>query len=209
MPFPKDAYNVYNNLSPMKKVLFLIPILLLLLLADNAGAVGFYRIIDVSPINVGPNSEANFTATVKSYGPDGGYVQLIFRNVTPGISVSYNEGYRYVVATGTRKFNCSVKAGNIAPGNYSFEMGIYAQDAKINWRKAYAIVEPDSFVEPAPAIPTAPSGKSGNLTNVSASTNVSVPKANVTTPAPAPQKTPALGVPAVIMLMLLVARRRG
>lgn len=203
MLFPKNAYNVYNNPGSMKKVLLLIPMLLLLLLADNAGAVGFFRIIDVSPINVSPSSEANFTATVKSYGPDGGYVQLIFRNVTPGISVAYNEGYRYVVATGTRKFNCSVKAGNIAPGNYSFEMGIYAQDAKINWRKAYVNVESASFVGPAPAIPNATREQSANLTNVSA------PKSNATAPAPASQKAPALGVPAAIVLMLLVARRRG
>ncbi len=188
----------------MKKVLLLIPLILLLLFADNAGAVGFFRIIDVSPIHVAPNSEANFTAIVKGLGPDGGYVQLIFRNETPGISVNYTEGYHYVLATGTRKFNCTVTAGNIAPGNYSFDMGIYAQDAKVNWRTAYVVVEPLPFVETAPVIPYTPSA------NVSANlTNVSTPKANTTAPAPMPQKAPALGIPAAIMLLLLAARRRG
>jgi len=186
----------------MKKVLLLIPLILILLIADNASAAPFFRIIDISPIHVAPNSEANFTATVKDFGPDGGYVQLIFRNVTPGILVNFTEGYKYVLPTGTRKFNCTVKAGDIAPGNYSFDMGIYAQDAKINWITAYVVVEPLSFVEATPVVPNASAEiESANLTNASA------PKANKT--APAPQKAPALGVPAVILMLLLAARRRG
>jgi len=188
---------------PMKKVLLLILPLLLLLIADNASAAPFFRIIDVSPIHVAPNSDANFTATVKDFGSDGGYVQLIFRNVTPGISVNQTDGYKYVLPTGTRKFNCTVKAGNIAPGNYSFQMGIYAQDAKINWITAYVVVEPISFVRTTPVIPNA------SRANVSPNiTNVSAPKANVTAPAPTPQKAPALGIPAAIVLLLLAARRR-
>ncbi|MFB3763685.1 MAG: hypothetical protein ACE14P_00385 [Methanotrichaceae archaeon] len=191
----------------MKKVPLLIPLILLLLLVDNAGAAAFYRIINVSPINVAPNSEANFTATVKGYGPEGGYVQLIFKNVTPGLAVSYNEGFKYVLATGTRKFNCTVKAGNIPPGNYSFNMGIYAQDAKTNWITAYAMVEPLPFVETMPVVPNASiENASTNITNT---TNVSAPKANATAPSPAPQKAPALGVSAAIILILFAARRRG
>jgi len=188
---------------PMKKVLLLILPLLLLLIVDNASAAAFFRIIDVSPIHVAPNSEANFTATVKGFGPDGGYVQLIFRNVTPGISVNQTDGYKYVLPTGTRKFNCTVTAGNIAPGNYSFDMGIYAQDAKINWITAYVVVEPISFVRTTPVIPNA------SRANVSPNiTNVSAPKANATAPAPAPQKAPALGIPVAIVMLLLADRRR-
>ncbi|MGA9098219.1 MAG: hypothetical protein WB392_04730 [Methanotrichaceae archaeon] len=186
----------------MKKVLLLIPLILLLLLVDNASAAAFFRIIDVSPIHVAPNSEANFTATVKGFGPDGGYVQLIFKNETPGISVNYTEGYKYVLPTGTRKFNCTVTTGSIAPGNYSFDMGIYAQDAKINWRTAYVVVEPLPFVEATPVIPSAYS-ENGSANP----TNVSTPKANMTAPAPTPQKTPALGISAAIMILLLAARR--
>lgn len=188
----------------MKKVLLLISLITILFFAGNACAAPFFRIIDVSPIHMAPNSEANFTTTVKGLGSEGGYVQLIFKNMTPGISASYTEGYRYVLTTGTRKFNCSVKTGNIPPGNYSFDIGIYAQDAKINWRTAYVEVEPASFVEAVPAIPNETiENKSKNLTNESAS------KANATTPVPAPQKAPALGVPAAIVLLLVMARRRG
>ena len=189
---------------PMKKVLLLILPLLLLLIADNASAAPFFRIIDVSPIHVAPNSDANFTATVKDFGPDGGYVQLIFRNVTSGISVNQTDGYKYVLPTGTRKFNCTVKAGNIAPGNYSFQIGIYAQDAKVNWITAYVVVEPLPFVKATPVVPNVPSANASTKV-----VNVSKPQANKTASPPTQQKAPALSIPVVIMMLLLAARRRG
>jgi len=50
-------------------------------------------------------------------------------------------GLRYIVATGSRIYNCTIKAGDVAPGNYSLQVGVYAQDAPYSWRTGYAIVE--------------------------------------------------------------------
>ena len=36
---------------------------------------------------------------------------------------------------------CTMSAENITPGNYSFQVGVYAQSAPYSWRTAYIIVE--------------------------------------------------------------------
>jgi hypothetical protein len=184
----------------MKRVVVLLSLLLILLLAGDAGAAAYFRITNVSPIYIAPNSEANFTVNVKSLGPDGEYVSLIFKNLTPGLSIDYAGGLRYVVPTGTRLFNCSMRAGNVAPGNYTFDIGIYAQDAKTNWREAYAIVEPSAAmqVQAAPEV--------SNVSTANATSNMSAtPQANRTEA----KAAPALGTLAsILVLMLLAARRR-
>ncbi len=193
----------------MKKVILFLSLLLPLLLAGSAGAAAYFRIIDVSPIHVAQNSEANFTVTVKGLGPQGEYVQLIFRNLTPGLSITYaGGGYRYVLPTGTRKYNCSIRAGNIAPGNYSFDIGIYAQDAKTNWRTTYVIVEPAGT---SSAVPTEMAPQTANV-SANASMNISgAPVANKTEAAPEAKKSPGPGMPIAIaaMLLLLAIKRRG
>ncbi len=184
----------------MKKVILILLLLLFLLLAGSAGAAAYFRIIDVSPIHIAPNSEANFTVTVKGLGPQGEYVQLLFRNLTPGLSITYaGGGYRYVLPTGTRTYNCTMKAGNVEPGNYSFDIGIYAQEAKTNWRTAYAVVEPAREVQAAPEV--------SNISTANVSANISpAPEANKTEA----KKAPGFSIPAAILvLILLVARRRG
>ncbi|MGD0953193.1 MAG: hypothetical protein ABR985_12505 [Methanotrichaceae archaeon] len=35
-------------------------------------------------------------------------------------------GLRYIVATGSRIYNCTIKAVDIATGNQSFQLGVYA-----------------------------------------------------------------------------------
>jgi hypothetical protein len=195
---PKNAYNIHHNPAAMKKVVVLLPLLLILLLASDAGAAAYFRITNVSPIYIVPNSEANFTVDVKSLGPDGEYVQLIFKNLTPGLSIDYAGGLRYVVPTGTRLFNCSMRAGNVAPGNYTFDIGIYAQDAKTNWREAYAIVEPTTAMQAASEV--------SNVSIASATANMSAPQTNRTKA----KAAPALGISAsIFVIMLLAAKRRG
>lgn len=210
--FPKNVYNILHNLRAMKKVILLLPLLLLLMLlfmAGSAEAAAYFLITDVSPIHVAQNSEANFTVTVKGLGPQGEYVQLIFRNLTPGLSITYaGGGYRYVLPTGTRTYNCSIKAGNVAPGNYSFDIGIFAQEAKTNWRRTYVIVEP------AGTAPAAPEEIAPQMANVSANASMNIsaaPVTNKTEAAPEAKKSPGPGVPIAIatMILLLAVKRRG
>jgi hypothetical protein len=179
----------------MKKVVMLLPLLLILLPAGNAEAAAYFRITDVSPIYVAQNSEVNFTVDVKSLGPDGEYVQLIFKNLTPGLSIDYSGGLRYIIPTGTRLFNCSMRAGNITPGNYTFDIGIYAQDAKTNWREAYAVVEPAASI------------RARTVSNITVSNSAASPAPQ--TNGTGAKAAPALGIPAVILAILLAARRRG
>jgi hypothetical protein len=185
----------------MKKVVMLLSLLLILLLAGDAGAAAYFRITNVSPIYIAPNSEANFTVNVKSLGPDGEYVSLIFKNLTPGLSIDYAGGLRYVVPTGTRLFNCSMRAGNVAPGNYTFDIGIYAQDAKTNWREAYAVVEPSAAmqVQAAPEV--------SNVSTANATANMSATPQTNTNRTEA-KAAPTLGALASILVIILLAARR-
>lgn len=210
--FPKNVYNILHNLRAMKKVILLLPFLLLLMLlflAGSAEAAAYFLITDVSPIHVAQNSEANFTVTVKGLGPQGEYVQLIFRNLTHGLSITYaGGGYRYVLPTGTRTYNCSIEAGNVAPGNYSFDIGIFAQEAKTNWRRTYVIVEPAGT---APAAPEEVAPRAANV-SANASMNISgTAAANKTEAAPEAKKSPGPGLPIAIatIILLLAIKRRG
>lgn len=116
---------------------------LLLLLAGQASANSYFKVIEVSPIKVAPNSDANFTVTIRSEGGSGAFAEPVFKfNTTKNLSAEAPGGFRYIVATGSRLYNCTIRAEDIAPGNYSLQVGVYAQDAPYSWRTAYAIVEP-------------------------------------------------------------------
>lgn len=177
-------------------------ILLLLLLAGQASANSYFKVIDVSPIKVAPNSEANFTVIIRSAGGSGAFAEPIFKfNTTQGLSAEAPGGLRYIVATGSRLYNCTIKAGDIAPGNYTLQVGVYAQDAPYNWRTAYAIVEPPEKVTHAQL--------NASLSNVSGrnsatvQTNESESQANKSGPA----KTPGPGVLIAIAALFLASRR--
>jgi hypothetical protein len=115
-------------------------ILLLLLLAGQVIAASYFKVIDVSPIHVYPNAQANFTVTLKSMGGSGAFAQPIFKT-TEGLSASVAGGLKHIVATGSRRYNCTMQAENITPGNYSFQVGVNAQSAPYSWRTAYITVE--------------------------------------------------------------------
>ena len=144
-------YNSHFNNLAMKWVVF---ILLLILLADQVSAAGlrqrsqetedegnsYFKVFNISPINLYPNSEVNFTVNLKSMGGNGAFAQPIF-NTTEGLSAKAPGGMKYIVATGNRTYNCTMRAENITPGNYSFQVGVYAQSAPYSWRTAYLTVE--------------------------------------------------------------------
>jgi hypothetical protein len=121
---------------------FVLIVLLVLMISGLSSASYYFVILNVSPIKLEPNSETNFTVSVKGLGSQGGYVQLVFRNLSQGLSVPRAGGVRYVLSLGNRTYNCTMRAGSIDPGNYSFDVGIYAFGAKSAWRKAYVVVQP-------------------------------------------------------------------
>jgi hypothetical protein len=114
----------------MKTHLSLLLIAILLLLAGHANASLWFKVIDVTPIEVAPNSEANFTAYVQGLGSERAYVELVFRNMTEGLTISCPKKIRNVFPKGVTEYNCTVMAGDVAPGNYSFVVDAIAASAR-------------------------------------------------------------------------------
>ena len=76
---------------------------LLLLLAGQASANSYFKVVDISQIKVAQNSEANFTVIIRSAGGSGAFAEPIFKfNTTKGLSAEAPGGLRYIVATGSR-----------------------------------------------------------------------------------------------------------
>jgi hypothetical protein len=121
----------------MKKVILLSLVAFLLLLAGPASGSYWFQVKEVSPIRLAPNSEANFTVDVKGLGSQGAYVQVVFRNVSEGLTISCPKLIKYVFPTGVTEYNCTIKAGNIAPGNYSFEAETAAKGSPPGKKIAY------------------------------------------------------------------------
>lgn len=124
----------------MKKIIPLLLFLIFLLLAGQAVASYWFEVIDVTPIRMYPNSDANFTVSVKGLGSQGAYVQVVFRNMSEGLSIASSDRLKYVFPAGVTKFNFTLHAGDISPGNYSFEAGTAATGSTPGWKKAYVDV---------------------------------------------------------------------
>jgi hypothetical protein len=198
----------------MKTATSILLILLLLLLAGQANASYWFKVTEISPITMMPNSEANFTVSVKGLGSQGGYVQLIFLNKSQGIDTSCDKLIKYVFPTGTTKYNCSVKSADIPQGNYSFVVDVAAKGAPSGKKTAYVnvVVAGTGEAIESRMDQNAPENQSQsiqgleedkvNLTNQTSATN----NAAAGTEA---RGTPALGVmPAVLALLLIMWRMR-
>jgi len=129
-----------SNYTLMKKVVLLSLVALLLLMAGSASGSYWFQVKEVSPIKLAPDSEANFTVAVKGLGSQGAYVQVVFRNVSEGLDISCPKLIKYVFPTGVTQYNCTIKAGNIAPGNYSFEAETAAKGSPPGKKIAYVDV---------------------------------------------------------------------
>jgi len=129
-----------SNYTLMKKVVLLSLFAFLLLMAGLASGSYWFQVKEVSPIRLAPNSEANFTVAVKGLGSQGAYVQVVFKNVSEGLTISCPKLIKYVFPTGVTVYNCSIKAGNIAPGNYSFEAETAAKGSPPGKKTAYVDV---------------------------------------------------------------------
>jgi hypothetical protein len=198
----------------MKTVTSILLIFLLLILAGQASGSYWFKVTQISPITMMPNSEANFTVSVKGMGSQGEYVQLRFLNKSQGIDTSCDKLIKYVYPTGTTKYNCSVKSADISQGNYSFVVDVAAKGAPSGKKTAYVnvVVPGNGEVIESRMNQNAPENQSqsiqgseeakANLTNQTTASNNAAA-------GPEARGTPALGVmPAVLALLLIMWRMR-
>ena len=178
----------------MKKVALIIIVLTIFFLANLTSASSFFEIMNISPIKMVPNSETNFTVTVKGLGSKGGYVDLLFKNLSANLSVVQNEGTKYIFSGTTNSLNGTIKAGDVAPGNYTFEMGLSAKGSPYNWRKAYIVVEPAEE-------------KKAELDGKKKENIRTLPTANNTTSSNKAKDTLGAGIFIAIAAILITARR--
>ena len=204
---PEISLNLENNLLIMKTVTSILLISLLLLLAGQASGSYWFKVTDISPITVMPNSEANFTVSVKGLGSQGEYVQLIFLNKSQGIDTSCDKLIKYVFPTGTTKYNCSVKSADISPGNYSFVVDVAAKGAPSGKKTAYVNVVAAGN---GAVIESQMNQINGNVSenqspSIQEPEETRVNQTNQTAAKPVARETPALGVvPAVLALLLIM-----
>jgi len=126
----------------MKTAFLILSLLLFLLLAVQASGSFWFQVIDISPINLTPNSEADFTVAVKGLGSQGSYVALVFKNMSQGLDISCSKQIKYVLPAGVTKYNCTIKAGDIVPGNYSFVVDVAASGSPSGKKTAFVQVLP-------------------------------------------------------------------
>ncbi len=124
----------------------LLPLLLLAGPVDASG--GWFKVINVTSIEMTANSEANFTVSVKGMGGERAYVELVFRNISEGFDFNCPKMIKNVFPAGVTDYECSVKAGDVAPGNYSFVVDTAAPGARPGKMTAYInVIEQKSQAE--------------------------------------------------------------
>ncbi len=114
---------------------------LLSVLMSLTGASTYFKVVDIAPVVLQPNSQASFTVKIQNLGTETEAVGLLFRNLTSGLLAANTDGTPYILPVQIRPFNCTMTAEYVAPGNYSFGVGVYALGAIPNWRDSYVLVQ--------------------------------------------------------------------
>lgn len=119
-----------------------LPVLLLVLLAGQAEASVFFKIVEVPTIYVSPEAEAGFNVSIQNLGSESTYAGLKFRNIPEGLSITGPKCTKWVDSGTVLEFDCQLKveAGNVSPGDYSFDVGIAAKGAPPEWAPVQVIV---------------------------------------------------------------------
>lgn len=196
----------------MKTVFPVMLLMLLLLLSGQASGSYWFQVIDVSPINLPPYSEANFTIAVKGLGSNGAYVELVFKNMTPGLDISCPKMIKYVFPAGVTTYNCTLKSGDIAPGNYSFVVDVAAKGSPSGKKTAYVEVLGMNGRKAMPRMAEASNGaalntgSADNLTSKVAQSEETNQEA--TTPQSQSKATPGPGAILGALCLFLASRRR-
>ena len=181
--------------------LFLIS--LLSLISGQADASFWFQVREITPIDMMPNSEANFSVSVKGLGSERAYVELVFKNVTDGFDFSCPKMIKNVFPAGVTQYNCSVKAGDVPPGNYSFVVDVAAKGAPSGRKTGFInILATDDARAMQPQTGSMSSEPMQQENNFSHSGGAESEESASKT-----RNTPGPGAAAAILAMLLVFRR--
>ena len=117
----------------------------MMLLAGQAEASVFFKIVDTPTIYVSPGGETGFNVSVHNLGSESTYAGLKFSNIPEGLSIVGPRCTKWVDAGTILEFDCQLKveAGDISPGNYTFEVGIVAKGAPPEWTPVQVVVSED------------------------------------------------------------------
>ncbi len=194
----------------MKNSFSVLLIILLFLLAVQAGASFWFQVIEITPIEMTPNSEANFTVSVKGMGSERAYVELVFKNKTEGFDFSCRQMIKNVFPAGVTKYNCSVNAADVPQGNYSFMVDVAATGSpsgkKTGFINVLATDGGRAIEQDTGSMPTGPTLQSYNtFQNTSQADDGNQNPVNE--PLDRTRNTPASGAAAAILAMLLVLRK--
>ena len=121
----------------MRACFFLLLLAVFLLLPGQANASYWFQVIDITPVEMLPNSEANFTVSVKGLGSDRAYVELVFRNVSEGLTITSPKKIQNIFPQGVTNYDCIVAAGDLLPGNYSFVADVVVAGAPSGKKTGY------------------------------------------------------------------------
>ena len=121
----------------MRACFFLLLLAVFLLLPSQANASYWFQVIDITPVEMLPNSEANFTVSVKGLGSDRAYVELVFRNVSEGLTITCPKKIQNIFPQGVTNYDCIVGAGDLLPGNYSFVADVVVAGAPSGKKTGY------------------------------------------------------------------------
>ena len=121
----------------MRACFFLLLLAVFLLLPGQANASYWFQVIDITPVEMLPNSEANFTVSVKGLGSDRAYVELVFRNVSEGLTITCPKKIQNIFPQGVTNYDCIVGAGDLLPGNYSFVADVVVAGAPSGKKTGY------------------------------------------------------------------------
>jgi hypothetical protein len=187
----------------MKNSLSVLIIIILSLLAGQAGASFWFQVTNITPIEMAPNSEANFTVSVKGMGSERAFVELVFKNKTEGFDFSCQHLIKNVYPAGVTQYNCSVKAADVPPGNYSFVVDVAATGSPSGKKTGFINVLAEdggkAIESEAGSMPTEPTMQTDNASQGG--------EGGAEEPPAQTQNTPAPGATAAILAMLLVLRK--
>ncbi|MDD4653223.1 MAG: hypothetical protein PHQ34_13470 [Methanothrix sp.] len=193
---------------------FSVPLIaLLLLLSGQADASFWFQVKEITPIEMMPNSEANLSVYVKGLGSERAYVELVFKNVTDGFDFSCPKMIKNVFPAGVTQYNCSVKAADVPPGNYSFVVDVAAKGAPSGKKTGFInVLAPDGgrAMQSQDGSMSSGSVPSGSMASQPAPQENSASQAgdsSAGTPTAQTRNTPASGAAAAILALLLAFRR--
>lgn len=191
----------------MKNSFSVLLIILFSLLSGQAGASFWFQVIEITPIEMTPNSEANFTVSVKGMGSERAYVELVFKNMTDGFDFSCPKMIKNVFPAGVTQYNCSVKTADMQPGNYSFVVDVAAKGSPSGKKTGFITVlaadKSGATTSQSGAMPVVTNGQGLQGYNESQSVEGAEEHQAQT------QNTPAPGAIAAILALMLVFRRKA